>query len=95
MVPMLVLPQIILIDTMGFGILTPLLASALAPESDFAICRRFSQDHRYLIYVFESVPLIASSLLMAVSWIIFQTQRPKTAIEELEPQLRVAKGLSH
>ena len=43
----------------------------------------------------ESVPLIASSLLMAVSWIIFQTQRPKTAIEELEPQLRVAKGLSH
>ena len=45
---------LILIDTMGFGILTPLLASALAPESDFAICRRFSQDHRYLIYGFAA-----------------------------------------
>jgi MFS transporter, DHA1 family, tetracycline resistance protein len=41
---------LILIDTMGFGILTPLLASALAPESEAAICRGFSQDRRYLIY---------------------------------------------
>ena len=28
---------LILIDSMGFGILTPLLASALAPESESAI----------------------------------------------------------
>ena len=41
---------LILIDSMGFGILTPLLASALAPESEAAICRGFSQDRRYLIY---------------------------------------------
>ena len=34
--------------------LTPLLASALAPESDSAICRGFSQDHRYLIYGFAA-----------------------------------------
>jgi DHA1 family tetracycline resistance protein-like MFS transporter len=40
----------------------------------------------------ESVPLIASSLLMAVSWILFQTQRPKTAIEEVGSRLRVAKA---
>ena len=43
----------------------------------------------------ESVPLIAASLLMTVSWIIFQAQRPKTVILELEARLRVAKGLSH
>jgi hypothetical protein len=43
----------------------------------------------------ESVPLIASFLLMTVSWIIFHAQRPKTAIEEFEARLRVAKGLSH
>ena len=43
----------------------------------------------------ESVPLIASSLLMTVSWIIFQIRDAKPAIEELESQLRVAKGLSH
>ena len=43
----------------------------------------------------ESVPLIASSLLMTVSWIIFQAQKPKTAIEELELRLRVAKALNH
>ena len=54
MVPMLVLPQIILIDTMGFGILTPLLASALARESESAICRGFSEGHRYLIYGFTA-----------------------------------------
>jgi MFS transporter, DHA1 family, tetracycline resistance protein len=41
---------LILIDSMGFGIRTPLLASALAPESEAAICRGFSQDRRYLIY---------------------------------------------
>jgi len=29
---------LILIDSMGFGILTPLLASALSPESDYPIC---------------------------------------------------------
>ena len=40
----------------------------------------------------ESVPLIASSLLMAVSWIIFQSQRPKPAIEEVGSRLRVAKA---
>jgi predicted MFS family arabinose efflux permease len=40
----------------------------------------------------ESVPLIASFLLMTVSWIVFQTQRPKTAVEELESQLRIAKA---
>ena len=40
----------------------------------------------------ESVPLIASSLLMAVSWIIFQTHRPNAALEELESRLRVAKA---
>jgi MFS transporter, DHA1 family, tetracycline resistance protein len=43
----------------------------------------------------ESVPLIASSLLMTASWIIFQAQKPKTAIEELELRLRVAKALNH
>jgi MFS family permease len=45
---------LILIDSMGFGILTPLLASALAPRSDSAICRGFSEDHRYLIYGFAT-----------------------------------------
>ena len=45
---------LILIDSMGFGILTPLLASALAPESDSALCRGFSRDHRYLIYGFAA-----------------------------------------
>ena len=45
---------LILIDSMGFGILTPLLASALAPGSDSAICRGFSEDHRYLIYGFAA-----------------------------------------
>ena len=44
---------LILIDSMGFGILTP-LASALAPRSDSAICRGFSEDHRYLIYGFAT-----------------------------------------
>ena len=43
---------LILIDSMGFGILIPLLAGALAPRSDSAICRGFSEDHRYLIYGF-------------------------------------------
>jgi MFS transporter, DHA1 family, tetracycline resistance protein len=50
-VPLLLL---ILIDSMGFGILIPLLASALAPESDSVMCRDFSQDHRYLIYGFTT-----------------------------------------
>ena len=43
----------------------------------------------------ESVPLLASSLLMTISWVIFQTQTPKEIIREagsLEPRLRVAKG---
>jgi hypothetical protein len=43
----------------------------------------------------ESVPLLASSLLMAISWIIFQTQIPKEIIRaaaSLEPRLRTAKG---
>ena len=29
---------LILIDSTGFGVLTPLLASALSPESDYPIC---------------------------------------------------------
>ena len=45
---------LILIDSMGFGMLTPLLASALAPGSDSGICRGFSEDHRYLIYGFAT-----------------------------------------
>jgi MFS transporter, DHA1 family, tetracycline resistance protein len=45
---------LILIDSMGFGILTPLLANALAPESESAICRGLSRDHRYLIYGFAA-----------------------------------------
>jgi hypothetical protein len=45
---------LILIDSMGFGILTPLLASALARESESAICRGFSEGHRYLIYGFTA-----------------------------------------
>jgi MFS transporter, DHA1 family, tetracycline resistance protein len=43
---------LILLDSMGFGILTPLLAGALAPKSESLICRGFSEDHRYLIYGF-------------------------------------------
>ena len=45
---------LILIDSMGFGILTPLLAGALAPNSEALICRGFSEDHRYLIYGFAA-----------------------------------------
>jgi MFS transporter, DHA1 family, tetracycline resistance protein len=50
-VPLLLL---ILIDSMGFGILTPLLVSALAPESGSAISRGFGEGHRYLIYGFTT-----------------------------------------
>ncbi len=32
----------------------PLLASALAPRSDSAICQGFSENHRYLIYGFAT-----------------------------------------
>jgi MFS family permease len=45
---------LILIDSMGFGILTPLLAGALAPESDSPISHGFSEDRRYLIYGFAT-----------------------------------------
>jgi MFS transporter, DHA1 family, tetracycline resistance protein len=45
---------LILIDSMGFGILIPLLASVLAPESGSVICRGFSEGHRYLIYGFTT-----------------------------------------
>jgi MFS transporter, DHA1 family, tetracycline resistance protein len=45
---------LILIDSMGFGTLTPLLASALAPRSDSALCQGFSEDGRYLIYGFAT-----------------------------------------
>jgi hypothetical protein len=36
--------------------------------------------------------LLASSLLMTISWVIFQTQRPKTAIEEVGSRLGAAKA---
>jgi hypothetical protein len=45
---------LILIDSMGFVMLTPLLAGALAPESDSPICRGFGEDGRYLIYGFAT-----------------------------------------
>ena len=45
---------LILIDSMGFAMLTPLLAGALAPESHAALGRKFSEDSRYLIYGFAT-----------------------------------------
>ena len=45
---------LILIDSTGFGMLTPLLAGALAPESDSPISHGFSEDRRYLIYGFAT-----------------------------------------
>ncbi len=41
---------IILIDSMGFAMLTPLLAAELAPDSTAAIGAGFSEDARYIIY---------------------------------------------
>jgi MFS family permease len=41
---------IILIDSMGFAMLTPLLAAELAPESTSAIGAGLSEDARYIIY---------------------------------------------
>jgi MFS family permease len=41
---------IILIDSMGFAMLTPLLAAELAPESTSAIGTGLSEDARYIIY---------------------------------------------
>ena len=41
---------IILIDSMGFAMLTPLLAAELAPDSASAIGRGLSEDARYIIY---------------------------------------------
>lgn len=41
---------IILIDSMGFAMLTPLLAAELAPESQSAIGAGLSEDARYIIY---------------------------------------------
>ena len=46
----------------------------------------------------ETVPLIASFLLMTVSWIVFQTQKPQTTTLEVgspASRLHVAKGRSH
>ena len=45
---------LILIDSMGFAMLTPLLAGALAPKSHAALGRKFSEDSRYLIYGFAT-----------------------------------------
>jgi MFS transporter, DHA1 family, tetracycline resistance protein len=41
---------IVLIDSMGFAMLTPLLAAELAPDSASAIGRGLSEDARYIIY---------------------------------------------
>jgi MFS transporter, DHA1 family, tetracycline resistance protein len=41
---------IVLIDSMGFAMLTPLLAAELAPESNAAIGAGLSEDARYIIY---------------------------------------------
>jgi MFS transporter, DHA1 family, tetracycline resistance protein len=41
---------IILIDSMGFAMLTPLLAAELAPDSTAAISAGLSEDARYIIY---------------------------------------------
>ena len=41
---------IILIDSMGFAMLTPLLAAELAPDSTAAIGAGLSEDARYTIY---------------------------------------------
>jgi MFS transporter, DHA1 family, tetracycline resistance protein len=41
---------IILIDSMGFAMLTPLLAAELAPDSTSAIGAGLSEDARYIIY---------------------------------------------
>jgi MFS transporter, DHA1 family, tetracycline resistance protein len=41
---------IILIDSMGFAMLTPLLAAELAPDSTAAIGAGLSEDARYIIY---------------------------------------------
>jgi MFS transporter, DHA1 family, tetracycline resistance protein len=41
---------IILIDSMGFAMLTPLLAAELAPDSKSAMGAGFSDDARYIIY---------------------------------------------
>jgi hypothetical protein len=41
----------------------------------------------------ESVPLIASSLLMTVSWIVLQTRKPKTAPQEIGSRLRAEVNL--
>lgn len=41
---------IILIDSMGFAMLTPLLAAELAPDSKSAIGAGLSEDARYIIY---------------------------------------------
>ena len=41
----------------------------------------------------ETVPLIASSLLMTVSWIVFQIRKPKTAPQEIGSRLRAEVNL--
>ena len=41
---------IVLIDSMGFAMLTPLLAAELAPDSTAAIGAGLSEDARYIIY---------------------------------------------
>jgi MFS transporter, DHA1 family, tetracycline resistance protein len=41
---------IVLIDSMGFAMLTPLLAAELAPDSTAAIGAGLSEDTRYIIY---------------------------------------------
>ena len=45
---------LILIDAVGFAMLTPLLAVALAPESSAALAEGTSEDGRHLIYGFAT-----------------------------------------
>ena len=50
-IPLLLL---ILIDAMGFAMLTPLLAAALAPESNSPLAEGTTEDGRHLIYGFAT-----------------------------------------
>ncbi len=45
---------LILIDAMGFAMLTPLLAAALAPESNSPLAEGTTEDGRHLIYGFAT-----------------------------------------
>ena len=45
---------LILIDAIGFAMLTPLLAAALAPESNAPLAAGTTEDGRHLIYGFAT-----------------------------------------